>query len=96
MNATERHEYFDWSLDWEGLPAFTTDPEWVGKLRYGRHNVVTCNGIQIHYATRYVTGPQGWVEYQIRDANGQPVEEPEGQVKAERVYGRVKFYVLES
>lgn len=61
----ENRHYYDWT------DLQTSDPEVRGKMRYGEHNKVFCDGVEIKRAVRFLTGKNGWVEYQKVDANGQ-------------------------
>ena len=65
-------QYFDWTFR-DG--PFTTDPEQVGYLDYGKHNVVTCDGVDVGPAFRYITGDSGWVDVYVLDADGSKVLE---------------------
>jgi hypothetical protein len=62
----DTHHYFDWT---KGEP-FTTDPEWEGKLVEGYQNRVCVNGKEVLWATRFITGPNGWVDHFKLRADG--------------------------
>lgn len=69
--AEESH-HFDWTQD----PPFTTDPRYAGKLTRGYHNVVICDGKEFKQGgKRFQTGPEGWIEYDLLDEKGMPVQE---------------------
>lgn len=83
----EESHYFDWG-NWvpESTWPYTTDPKWEGKLTVGLCNHVSCDGVEYLLAARFVTGPNGWIEYLDSTKLGAPFN---------RVYGHVRFWVDE-
>lgn len=62
-------------FDWTGYVPETTDPKYKGKLTWGRHNHVICNGVELSAPTRFQVGLHGWVEQFYRDREDRTVIE---------------------
>ena len=77
---------FDWTSD----PPITNDPAYTQKLKYGKHNHVYCDDIEIQRVIRFFTGPQGWVERYSTDTDDRLLSCGDRLV-TERVTGVVKY-----
>jgi hypothetical protein len=88
--AKPEGHYYDWG---EFGKPLTTNPDHIGKLTHGLHNKVFVGGEELKVsAIRFLTGPEGWVEFYLRDANGQFIEDENlGELKRGRVTGNVEF-----
>lgn len=73
----------------------TTDPRFIGKLTWGYHNKLIVNGKEIPNSvrvTRFVTGPDGWYEFHLTDADGFKIQ-ANGDVIRATERGDIRFVV---
>ena len=88
VTAEEPGYLFDFHSD----ELFTDDPEWVGRLKRGHHNRVLIDGKCGGAATRFFTGPNGWVETLAKGPDGEYILDFfKGDLVKSVAHGRVVF-----
>lgn len=86
-DATEEYHLFDWYIP------CTTDPQHKDTLTWGYHNVVYLDGVQFPFGCkRFLTGPNGWIEVDRKDQDGNFVFTPcSDDIISDKLWGHVTY-----